>query len=60
MMDNDRLVDIRKTVLSKHLQLPSTGKSASGKVFGIKMKNSVLIRDIVFETFMNHENQNVK
>ena len=53
-------MDIRKTVLSKHMQFPPTGKSASGTGFGNKIKNSVLIWDIVFEMFMNHENQNVK
>ena len=60
MIDNDKLMDIRKTVLSKHMQFPPTGKSASGTGFGNKIKNSVLIWDIVFERFMNHENQNVK
>ena len=35
-------MDIRKTVLSKHMQFPPTGKSASGTGFGNKIKNSVL------------------
>lgn len=58
-MDGIWLMDIRKRVLSRHTQLPAPGMSVGKAGLGDKVRNSVLMWDVVFEMLMSHSNQDV-
>lgn len=47
-MDDICLIDIRKRVLSRHTQLPAPGMSVDRTGLGKKVRNSVLVYDVVF------------
>lgn len=47
-MDDIWLMDIRKRVLSRHMQLPAPGMSVGRTGLGNKVRNSVLVYDVVF------------